>query len=140
MNIAEPKNPRRVLIASSHALFGQGLRRLLQERQPDDVQVIGMVSSLDEALKALEELDPDLVVVDYDDQVLNRDEFMARFVEGEKNLRVVLLSLHSPKSISLRPVQPGVRRSMTGWRNGLILMKRSRRLLRGTKSFLLARP
>jgi chemotaxis response regulator CheB len=43
----------------------------------------------------LEQLNPDLIVVDYDDQNLNRDEFLARFVEGEKNLRVVLLSLQS---------------------------------------------
>ncbi len=86
---------RRVLIASSHALFGQGLRSLLLERQGADVLIVGMVSNLDQALRALEELDPDLIIVDYDDEVLNRDEFLLRFVEGEKKLRVVLLSLQS---------------------------------------------
>ncbi len=45
-------------------------------------------------MQALEKLDPDLVIVDYDDAILNRDEFLARFVEGEKKLRVVLLSLN----------------------------------------------
>jgi cytochrome c oxidase subunit 2 len=34
-----------------------------------------------------------MVIVDYDDERLNRDEFLAHFVEGEKKLRVVLLSL-----------------------------------------------
>jgi cytochrome c oxidase subunit 2 len=87
-------NPRRVLIASSHALFGQGLRSLLRERQSSGVMVVGMVANLEEALDALERLDPDLIIVDYDDKVLNRDEFLARFVEGERKLRVVLLSLH----------------------------------------------
>jgi cytochrome c oxidase subunit II len=86
---------RRVLIASSHPLFGQGLLRLLKRRQEAGVQVVGMVSTLDEALAALERLDPDLIIVDYDDEKLNRDEFLARFVEGEKKLRVVLLSLQS---------------------------------------------
>ncbi|HEX7976075.1 MAG TPA: cytochrome c oxidase subunit II [Anaerolineales bacterium] len=95
MTVIPPAKPRRVLIASSHPLFGQGLRRLLQERQGAGVVVVGMVSSLEEALAALEKLDPDLVIVDYDDVVLNRDEFLARFVEGEKKLRVVLLSLQS---------------------------------------------
>jgi cytochrome c oxidase subunit 2 len=85
--------PQRVLIASSHALFGQGLRSLLSERQKADVEVIGVVSNLQEALNALEQYSPDLVIVDYDDEILNRDEFLARFVEGEKKLRVVLLSL-----------------------------------------------
>lgn len=86
---------RRVLIASSHPLFGQGLRSLLQTRQATGVEVVGMVATLEQALQALESLNPDLIIVDYDDERLNRDEFLARFVEGEKKLRVVLLSLQS---------------------------------------------
>lgn len=88
-------NTRRIVIASSHPLFGQGLRRLLQQRREAGVEVVGMVSSLEGALAALEDLHPDLVIVDYDDDVLNREEFLARFVEGERKLRVVLLSLQS---------------------------------------------
>lgn len=93
MNRTNRQRPRRVLIASSHPLFGQGLRSLLQSQQRADVQVVGVVSNLEQATAALERLTPDLVIVDYDDTVLNRDEFLARFVEGEKKLRVVLLSL-----------------------------------------------
>jgi cytochrome c oxidase subunit 2 len=85
--------PQRVLIASSHALFGQGLRSLLQERHRAEVEIVGVVSSLEEVVSALERLKPDLVIVDYDDDNLNRDEFLARYVEGEGKLRVVLLSL-----------------------------------------------
>jgi DNA-binding NarL/FixJ family response regulator len=84
---------QKVLIVSSHPLFGKGLQRLLQTRQQADVRVVGIVSSVDQAMQALSELKPDLVVVDYDDQAVNRDEFLARFVEGEQQLRVVLLSL-----------------------------------------------
>ena len=58
-----------------------------------DAIVVGMVSTIDEALNALTTLRPDLVIVDYDDNRVNRDEFLARFVEGEGRLRVVLLSL-----------------------------------------------
>jgi len=93
MSLSNPRKPRRVLIASSHALFGQGLRSLLQERHAEGVAVVGMVTNLDEAMAALDRLNPDLVIVDYDDEALNRDEFLARFVGGEKKLRVVLLSL-----------------------------------------------
>ncbi len=94
MPITNPKK-RRVLIASSHPLFGQGLRGLLKKRPEADVEVVGMVSNLNEAIAALEKLTPDLIIVDYDDINLNRDEFLARFVEGEQKLRVVLLSLQS---------------------------------------------
>jgi cytochrome c oxidase subunit 2 len=95
MSRLELMKKRRVLIASSHPLFAQGLRSLLKERRQAGVDVVGVVTNLDEALQALERLNPDLIIVDYDDQKLNRDEFLARFVEGEKKLRVVLLSLQS---------------------------------------------
>ena len=95
MSPSDLTKSRRVLIASSHSLFGQGLRSLLQERKEAGVEIVGMVSNLDEALQALDRLNPDLIIVDYDDKKLNRDEFLARFVEGEKKLRVVLLSLQS---------------------------------------------
>jgi cytochrome c oxidase subunit 2 len=91
-----PKN-RRILIASGHPLFGQGLRSLLRERKQASIEIVGMVSNLEETLEALERLDPDLIIVDYDDENLNREEFLARFVEGEKKLRVVLLSLQSAR-------------------------------------------
>lgn len=86
-------NNRRVLIASSHSLFGQGLRSMLQSQQKEGVEVVGVVSSLEEATDAIERLSPDLVIVDYDDNVLNRSEFLACFVEGDRNLRMILLSL-----------------------------------------------
>src|SRR3970282_847313 len=85
--------PRRVLIVSSHPLFGKGIQRMLETRQSGDVGVVGIVSSVEEAVRALEVLKPDLVVVDYDDGAVNRDEFLAHFVEGERQMRVVLFSL-----------------------------------------------
>ncbi len=88
---------RRVLIASSHPLFGQGLVRLLNEKKSLQAEVVGMVSNLEEALEAMQRLKPDLIIVDYDDEKLNRDEFLARFVEGDQKIRVVLLSLQSAK-------------------------------------------
>jgi cytochrome c oxidase subunit II len=90
---SKQSGPWRILIASSHPLFAEGLRSLLQRRKETDTVVVGLVSTIDEALAALENLHPDLVIVDYDDERVNRDEFLARFVEGEGRLRVVLLSL-----------------------------------------------
>lgn len=86
-------NPRRVLIVSRHPLYAQGLRRLLQQRQQADVSVVAVVTGFDEALRAIEQHAIDLIVVDYDDQTINREDFLAHFVEGDSKLRVVLLSL-----------------------------------------------
>ena len=66
---------------------------MLQNRSKDDVDVVGMVSTVEEAVKTITQLNPDLVVVDYDDGAVNRDEFLAHFVEGNSQMRVVLFSL-----------------------------------------------
>ena len=89
----EKQTQQRVLIVSTHALFGNGLRSLLRERWSDQVTVVGMVSGLDEAIEALETLRPDLAIIDYDDDGLNREAFLTQFWSGTHPLRVVLLSL-----------------------------------------------
>ena len=89
----KPPSPWRVLIASSHPLFAKGLMSLLQKRQKTEVEVVGLVSSIDEALTALETLNPDLVIIDYDDEQVNRDEFLTRFGMVGGRMRFVLLSL-----------------------------------------------
>jgi len=84
---------QRVLIVSSHPLFSEGIKRLLEARPEADTKVFGVVASVDEAMQKLEKSEADLVVVDHDDDAVNQEEFLSRFVEGKKRLRVVLLSL-----------------------------------------------
>lgn len=54
-----------------------------------------------EAMHTLHTLRPDVVIVDCDDKAINRREFLARFVEGEQPLRVVLVSLTETGSVVL---------------------------------------
>ncbi len=91
--MASVKTPRRVLIVSSHPLFGEGLRKLLRERRAAQADDVGLAASTEEAVAALETQAPDLVILNYDDKVVNRQEFLARFVEGDRPMRVVLVSL-----------------------------------------------
>jgi len=90
---------RRALIVSGHPLFSAGLRNLLRDRHVEklrghvDVEVVGLANSIEEALTALGTLKPDIVIVDCDDKTVNREAFLARFVEGGSPMRVVLVSL-----------------------------------------------
>lgn len=91
------QEPWRVLIASNHPLFGKGLRSLLVNRWHEEVFVVGLVSTIDQAMRALDHHNPDLVIVDYDDQSLDPEAFLSRFMKTEHQLRVVLLSLQGGK-------------------------------------------
>ena len=85
--------PRRVLIISANPLFREGLRRIYAERWGDKASIIGMPTTMAEALTALEEKKPDLVIVDYDDKTINQGEFLNRFVIGKTPMQVMLVSL-----------------------------------------------
>ncbi len=84
---------KRVLIISSHPLFRLGIRTLLKARPEADVDVVGMVDNIVEAAAAQNRLQPDLMIVDYDDEHINREAVLARFVQEDQSLRVVMLSL-----------------------------------------------
>jgi chemotaxis response regulator CheB len=86
-------SPQRIFIASSHPLFGKGLRSVLETRWGKRISIVGMASSVEEAIQALTTLNPDLIIVDYDDVHLNRDEFLRQFIKGRDEIRIVLLSL-----------------------------------------------
>jgi len=84
---------RRVLIVSANPLFREGLRKVYAERWAGRATIIGMPNNMTETLSMLETHSPDLVIVDYDDQTINREEFLSRFVTGETPMQVVLVSL-----------------------------------------------
>lgn len=85
--------PKRVLIASANPLFREGLRKVYSERWGKAAVLVGTPATMEETLAALEALRPDLVIVDYDDRSINRDEFLNRFMAGQTSMKVVLVSL-----------------------------------------------
>ncbi len=112
----EPEpNPqiRRVLIASANPLFAKGLLKLFEERWGPRAQIVGLTANLNDTLKAMQDSKPDLVVVDYDDRLINRSYILGQFVEGDQPMQVILVSLKGNGSAvvydrkSLTPSQAG---------------------------------
>lgn len=94
MPMPETKNQlRSVLIVSANPLFREGLRKVYAERWDGKAKITGMPTTMDETIAMLERQQPDLVIVDYDDRTINRDEFLNRFFTGENPMQVVLISL-----------------------------------------------
>jgi two-component system, NarL family, nitrate/nitrite response regulator NarL len=56
------KPPVRILVADDHAIFRDGLRRLLEGS--DDVSIVGEASNGNEAIKMLAKLKPDILLLD----------------------------------------------------------------------------
>lgn len=99
MSISKRPRPRRVLIASANPIFREGLRKMCALRWRKKALVVGMPSTLQETLAALETLEPDLVIVDHDDNMINREEFLIGFLAGVVPMRVVLVSLDTTEPV-----------------------------------------
>ncbi|MEW5829371.1 MAG: hypothetical protein AB1846_10815 [Chloroflexota bacterium] len=93
MNEQTRNRPHRVLIVSANPLFREGLYKFYMHRWGSKAELVGLPSTMEGALEALTLQQPDLVIVDYDDKTITRDEFLNRFVIGESPLKVVLVSL-----------------------------------------------
>ena len=79
----------RVLVVDDHDLFRSGLRGLLEEQ---GVDVVGEAARGDEAVRAVRELAPDVVVMDLDMPVLDGVQATREIVASSPLTRVVVLT------------------------------------------------
>jgi len=116
-------HPRRILIVSSHPLFRDGLKSLLHKRDGARVEIVGTARNTDEAIAALKTHYPDLVIVDHDDTSINRDEFLARFIEDQQPMRVVLVSLKETGPVVVYDRRTVAAGQIDDWLNDLEIPK-----------------
>jgi DNA-binding NarL/FixJ family response regulator len=82
----------RILLADDHALVRAGLRAILQEIP--EVEVVADVSDGRAALRSIEELKPDLALLDISMPGLNGLEVAAKMGRDRRRTRVIILSMH----------------------------------------------
>ncbi len=88
---------RRVLIASANPLFARGLEKLITRHREGREVDIRLVGSMAEVMAALENWEPDLVILDYADVdtpgAIQREAFLSRFFAGKQPMQIMLVSL-----------------------------------------------
>lgn len=97
----------RILLADDHAVVRSGLRALLQ--QQDGLQVVGEASDGREAVALVENLQPDVVVMDLTMPNLNGVEAARQITSKFPQMAVVILSMHSDEAYVLRALKAGAR-------------------------------
>lgn len=83
----------RTVIVDDHRLFSEGLRTLLQT--DERIEVVAIYSNGKEFLKQLEEIKPDIVLMDIDMPEMNGFETAAKARILSPELRIILLSMHN---------------------------------------------
>jgi len=95
----------RVLIAEDHGLVRAGLRSLLERLS--EVDVVGEASDGHDALQAVAELRPDIVLMDLSMPGLNGLEAAWRISRDHPATRVLVLSMHADEEYVREAVRAG---------------------------------
>lgn len=97
--------PIRVLLADDHSVVRDGLRAIV-EKQPD-MEVVAEAGDGRECLRLVEEVAPDVVVMDIAMPQMNGMEATRRITSEHPRVRVVILSMHQDESYVLRSLKAG---------------------------------
>ncbi len=95
----------KIIIADDHRLVRQGIRSLLED-QPG-YEVIGEANDGEEALKLIETLSPDVILMDVMMPNLNGIETAKIIKQRGFQVKIILLSMHANASYAVRGLQNG---------------------------------
>jgi two-component system, NarL family, response regulator NreC len=95
----------RILIADDHKIIREGLRALLEKQ--NDMEVIAEAEDGLSAVKAALKAIPDVVIMDIGMPGLNGIEATRQVVAGNRNIRVIALSMHTDRRFVLEMLEAG---------------------------------
>ena len=94
-----------IFVADDHAVVRDGLRFLLEAQ--DDLRVIGDAADGRSAVQLVEQLRPNVAIVDIAMPVLNGIEATRQICETCADVKVIILSMHSTSEHVFRALQAG---------------------------------
>lgn len=81
----------RVLVVSDHRLLGQGMEEWL--RQQAGLDVVGRAADMGQAAQAIEQLQPDVILLEVSDQARDPTAALMRFVRNGSGTKVIGVNL-----------------------------------------------
>jgi DNA-binding NarL/FixJ family response regulator len=94
-----------VFIADDHAMMREGLRLILEVE--GDITVIGDAPDGRQAVREIQRLTPDVVIMDIAMPILNGIEATAQIFNSKTSTRIIILSMHSSKEHIFRALEAG---------------------------------
>ncbi len=97
--------PIRVLLADDHTLIRAGISALLERMER--VEVVGEAADGRHAMKLIQELTPDVVLLDLQMPGLSGFEVLQETTEKFPDVKIIVLSVHDTEEYALRALRSG---------------------------------
>ena len=121
----------RVLVADDHAIIREGLRVMLGN-QPD-MEVTAVATNGREAIRLVDEHEPDVAVIDISMPELNGIEAIRQILPRHPHMNVVVLSIHETKPYVYRALKAGAQGYLIKETAGLEVVEAVRAVYRGER-------
>ena len=119
----------RIYIVDDHAMFREGLRYLI-DREPD-LTVCGDTADADEALRAIDELKPDLVIADISLSGTTGIDLIKAIKSKYEDLPVLVVSMHEESLYAERALRAGATGYVMKQEPAKTVKRAIRKVLRG---------
>ena len=121
----------RVLVADDHAIVREGLGIMLGN-QPD-MEVVGLATNGREAIRMVDQYQPDVAVMDISMPELNGIEAISQMLPRHPNIKVIVLSIHETKPYVYRALKAGAKGYLIKETAGLEVVEAVRAVYRGER-------
>jgi DNA-binding NarL/FixJ family response regulator len=121
----------RVLVADDHAIVREGLGTMLSN-QPD-MTVVGLATNGREAIRMVDQYQPDVAVMDISMPELNGIEAIQQMLPRHPRMKVIVLSIHETKPYVYRALKVGAKGYLIKETAGLEVVEAVRAVYRGER-------
>lgn len=95
----------KVVLADDHMVVRSGIRTLLEKES--DIEIIGEASNGKEALEVVQQLHPDILIIDIRMPMMNGLEATQKLGDYSKTTKALILSMHDDEDYILQSIESG---------------------------------
>ncbi len=125
----------RVLIADDHEAVRKGVAGILETR--GDVEICGEASNGEEAVRKAQELNPDLIIMDFTMPVMDGLEASRRILKVAPKTPILMFSMHKMETLTEAAKQAGTRGFITKGESAENLLLAVENVMRNAPFFVL---
>lgn len=123
--------PIKVFIADDHSMVREGLRLIIEAER--DISVTGEAADGRQAVRLIQRLAPDVVIMDIAMPILNGIEATEQILNSKTLTRIIILSMHSSKEHIFRALEAGAKGYLLKESAGKELVKAIRAVYAGNR-------